>query len=167
MLDHTLITEDDARALAHLPTTARGEALLKGQAGPLGRIVAGQYNAPSAAFAMLLCLAYRQSRAGGMLSGRPGYEARETFGHRARAAAARAQSLDEYAVDLFRDVGGQLAKLDADSAVWWRQAAAVYAAEWPRLKRRERIEEALTGAALVDDWLYEIPKFLKPKQEAP
>lgn len=144
----------DLERLRGLPRHHAAAAILRGEAGPLSRLVAGQYDPPTAALAYLVFLAYVYGRAKGILGGRPGYEARDTLASRVRSAATRSVDLATFADELFgrRGVGAGLTSLRGADWLWWRETSAVYAGRWPELRRS--LTDAIAGSSLLIEWLY-------------
>lgn len=151
----SVFTESDLVALRAQPRHVAARMLLTGEAGPLRRLVAGTYDPPGAAVAYLVFLAYVYGRARGILSGRPGYEARDTLASRVRSAATRSTGLEMFAAELFgpRGVGAGLPSVRGADWLWWREAAAVHGGRWT--EQRHRLDDAIAGAGLLIEWLYD------------
>lgn len=153
------LSTEDLGALRPLAPPMQALHLLRGKAGPLAE--AGvDFPSGTCEAAYLLWLVYRAAtRPGGMLSGRPGYEAAETFASRVRSAAQRAGSLDGLAHELCRSLRVRPEKvLRGDDLVWWRQRIALDAdgRVWRELRRRESLTEAITALGLLRDWMWEL-----------
>ena len=148
-------TAEDLARLRGLPRHHAADMMLRGEAGPMSRLHIGGYDDATAALSYLVFLAYLYGRAAGHLSGRPGYEARETLASRVRSAATRATDLRSFAEELWsrRGVGVSLDRLRGADWMWWRQTSATFAGAWPTL--RGRLTDAIAGAGLLIDWLYD------------
>lgn len=94
----------------------------------------------------------------GMLAGRPAYEARETFNHRVRSSMKRGRTMSEWAVGLAKGLRVDFAKLPvADRIEWIVICGATTPRDWTSFKRSPtEVEDMLTAAALLGEWMYEL-----------
>lgn len=147
------------------PRHAQAMAMLMGTIGPLDESVA--FSPDVAAAAYMAHLAWVYGRTGGILKGRPGYEAAELLGSRVRAAASRSGSFAEWGSSLLADVGVRLERLRADDLLWWRARCRLIGADnWRRLRQRHVLEEVVCAQALLKDWLWEQKQAAEAAKEA-
>jgi hypothetical protein len=151
-LDPALVAE-----LAPLPRPFAAVQILTSR-GPLAEAGAG-FGRDVAELAYLLWLVYRQARRpGGMLSGRPGWEALATYASRVRSSRHVASSLATYGDRLMRScrVKPEAVLRDGD-LLWWRGLCATDDAArlWRGLRDPIRLEEAITALGLLDGWMWD------------
>ena len=96
---------------------------------------------------------FQMARRGGILGGRPAYEARETFAHRVRSVITRSVSFDEWAISLSRACGVEFSSLALLDRIHWRQALmSLTPTDWRRFSRNAiAIENVITSAALLSE----------------
>lgn len=150
MSDALALSDDLVRELLPLARPVQAITLLchRGPAVEAG----AAFDGPTAGLAYLLWLAWLRTP---MRDGKPGYEGWQIVQRRARASRS-APDLHAYAHAVLRRLGTHMPELSAEDALWWRQHAADYAHEWPRLRRREGIEDALVAAGLLRGWMFEL-----------
>jgi hypothetical protein len=149
-----MLIETDIARLRELDRPRQAAAILTGEIGPL---VGLGFEADVAAMAYLIHLARRRARMpGGMLSGRPGYEADDTLRGRVLSVAESSGSLPEFADALFERLNLHLAQLPAVDLLWWRSAASTMGDRWHHLSTTIALTEALTGAKILDDTIYQL-----------
>lgn len=147
------------------PRHAQAMAMLMGTIGPLDVSVAFDPDVASAAY--MAHLAWVYGRTGGILKGRPGYEAAELLGSRIRAASSRSGSFSEWGSNLLADVGVRLERLRPVDLLWWRgRCALVTSDNWRRLRQRHVLEEVVCAASLLREWLWEQKQAADAAKEA-
>jgi hypothetical protein len=153
MSDPTLSPEIVA-SLREMPRPAAARSLLLGSVGPLD---GAGFPSDVATLAYLLWVVFGRARVG-MLSGRPSWEAAETFAARVRSASTRAAGLHHFGLELMRSLRVKPESLHEADQVWWRGECAMDAdgGVWRRFKRRERIDEAVVAFGLLREWMWEV-----------
>lgn len=154
------LDQDVLDALRDTPRNYAARQLLTGGVGPL---VGVGFRADIAEAAYLAWCAYNMSVGGGMLKGRPTYEATGTMASRIRNAALRASSCESWANELMRSLNLRVDRLTAADQRWWREFCAADGPDrllWRRLKTPDAMQEVASAVALMasEKWMSELKK---------
>lgn len=145
--------------------------LLTDQSGPLGDCASPLDDSPTA---YMLATLYRAGRRGGILSGKPGFEAQALFASRVRTTARRALNPTAWMVSLSRALGVRWESVAEQDRVWWRAVdaalmvrpdGALLSAPWARIRQEARLADILTSTMIAADWLTQI--YVARKEETP
>lgn len=117
-IDLTSAHHDMVESLAPREAVLR---LLTDQSGPLGDCASPLDDAPTA---YMLATLYRAGRRGGLLSGKPGFEAQALFASRVRTTARRALNPTAWMVSLSKALGVCWESVAEQDRVWWRAVDA-------------------------------------------
>ncbi len=170
------LTPADLQVVAGLTPPKAVSRLLTDPAGPLADAA---FDEDAAKVAYILARVYRRalrprSDGGGILHGKPPYEAEALFAQRVRSSLHQATGPADLTVRLSRALGFSWDRMGEADRLWWHARVPELTAgtsrlttPWSLLRDPARLQDVLTAAMVAAGWLYAIDQAGKHPDHTP